>query len=166
MQLSTSETLKTSEVQGKGKSQVLTRASPNRLLTNNTSILNPLEIIFNKSLWSGDIPDEWRTTTVMPLFKKSTKGNPGNYKPVSLTSMHCKILESLIKDGLMSHLFGKNLIKESQHGFLPGKLCTSNLVEFIERVTKLVDKGTADGQSPTQKVDLEIEGQRSGTNNC
>jgi hypothetical protein len=102
-----------------------------------------LEIIFNKSLWSRDIPDEWRTAAVTPIFKKRTKGNPGNYKPVSLTSMHCEILEPLIKDGLMSHLFGNYLIKESQHGFMPGKLCTSNLVEFIERVTKLVDKGTA-----------------------
>jgi hypothetical protein len=55
----------------------------------------------------------------------------------------CKILESIIKDGIMSHLLNNSLIKPSQHGFMPGKSCASNLVEFMDKVTKSVDEGTA-----------------------
>jgi hypothetical protein len=51
------------------------------------SILVPFEVLFKKSLRSGEVPDAWRTATVMPIFKKGTKGNPGNYRPVSLTSV-------------------------------------------------------------------------------
>jgi hypothetical protein len=80
---------------------------------------------------------------VSPIFKKGTKGNPGNYRPVSLTSVPCKILESIIKDHLMDHLLTNNLIRDSQHGFMPGKSCASNLVEFMDKVTKSVDEGTA-----------------------
>jgi hypothetical protein len=42
------------------------------------SILEPLEIIFKKSLDNGDVPDEWKTATVTPIFKKGIKGNPEN----------------------------------------------------------------------------------------
>jgi hypothetical protein len=81
--------------------------------------------------------------TMTPIFKKGTKGSSGNYRPVSLTSVPCKILESIIKANLMKHLLDNNLIRESQHGFMPGKSCASTLVEFIDRVTKLVGEGTA-----------------------
>jgi hypothetical protein len=54
------------------------------------SILLPLEILFNRSLETGEIPQEWRTAKVTPIFKKGAKGDPGNYRPVSLTSVPCK----------------------------------------------------------------------------
>ncbi len=76
-----------------------------------------------------------------PIFKKGTKGDPGNYRPDSLTSVPCKILESIAKDRLMSHLLENGLTGHSQHGFLPGKSCAKNLVEFMNFVTEAVDKG-------------------------
>ncbi len=66
---------------------------------------------------------------------------PGNYRPVSLTSIPCKIMESIIKDCIMGHLLDNELIQESQHGFMPGKSCATNLVEFMDFVTKAVDEG-------------------------
>jgi hypothetical protein len=80
-------------------------------------VLLPLEIIFNKSLTTAQVPSEWRTANVTPIFKKGTKWDPGNYRPVSLTSM----LEAIVKDKMMSHLLENNLINDSQHGFMPGK---------------------------------------------
>jgi hypothetical protein len=78
---------------------------------------------------------------VTPIFKKGTKCDPGNYRPVSLTNFPCKIMESIIKDRIMNHLLANNLIKESQHGFMPGGSCTTNLVDFMDFVTKAVDNG-------------------------
>jgi hypothetical protein len=103
----------------------------------------PLKLLFNKTLKSGKVPSEWKHATVTPIFKKGTKGDPGNYRPVSLTSVPCKLLESIIKDKIMEHLLENNLIKDSQHGFMPGKSCATNLVEFMDVVSKAVDDGEA-----------------------
>ena len=107
------------------------------------SLLLPLEHIFNESLRTGEVPVDWKTATVTPIFKKGTKGNPGNYRPVSLTSVPCKILESIVKDKVMNHLIKNKLIKSSQHGFMPGKSCATNLCQFMDKVTKAVDEGKA-----------------------
>jgi hypothetical protein len=104
-------------------------------------VLAPLQIIFNRALETGDSPKDWKTASVTPIFKKGTKGDPGNYRPVSLTSVPCKILESIIKDRVMSHLLENNLIRKSQHGFMPGRSCATNLVEFMDFVTRSVDDG-------------------------
>ena len=50
-------------------------------------------IMYNKSLTTGDIPNDWKLANVTPVFKKGSKSNPSNYRPVSLTVNLCKILE-------------------------------------------------------------------------
>ena len=60
---------------------------------------------------------------------------------MSLTSVCCKMLESIIKDDIVNHLERKNLINSSQHGFMRGRSCTSNLLSFLERITLAVDDG-------------------------
>ena len=105
------------------------------------SILAPLEIIFNKAMETGQSPEDWKTAYITPIHKKGTKGNPGNYRPVSLTSVPCKIMESIVKDRVMSHLLENSLIQDSQHGFMPGRSCSTNLVEFMDFVTREVDSG-------------------------
>jgi len=101
----------------------------------------PLEIIFNMALETGCSPQEWKEANVTPIFKKGTKGDPGNYRPVSLTSVPCRLMESVVKDKIMSHLLENNLIRDSQHGFMPGRSCSTNLVEFMDYVTRAVDEG-------------------------
>ena len=51
-------------------------------------------------------------------------------------------MESILKDKMMDHLAAHNLIRESQHGFLPGKSCTTNLIVFMNTITNMVDIGT------------------------
>jgi Reverse transcriptase (RNA-dependent DNA polymerase)/Endonuclease-reverse transcriptase len=102
-----------------------------------------LTVIFNKSLASGDVPKEWKEANVTPIFKKGSKVAPANYRPVSLTSVCCKVVESLIKDRMLSHLKKHGLLKRSQHGFLPGRSCATNLLEFFEKATRTVDNGEA-----------------------
>ena len=79
----------------------------------------PLKIIYEKSIRLGQVPADWKQATVTPIFKKGTKGDASNYRPVSLTSVPCKILESLIKDCITEHLEAEGLIKNSQHGAVP-----------------------------------------------
>jgi Reverse transcriptase (RNA-dependent DNA polymerase)/Endonuclease-reverse transcriptase len=106
-------------------------------------ISRPLAIIFRHSLDTGAVPQEWRKAKVIPIYKKGAKSEPGNYRPVSLTSVPCKLLEGLIKDAIMKHLMDENLIKDSQHGFMPGRSCTTNLTIFLETLTKAIDSGKA-----------------------
>ncbi len=95
--------------------------------------------MYNKSLASGKVPTDWNHGNVTPLFKKGSKGKPENHRPIMLTSIPCKMLESLIKDKLVEHLDNNNLIKSSQHGFSKGKSCTTNLLAFLEIVMKNVE---------------------------
>ena len=105
--------------------------------------MEPLEIIFKWSLRSGIVPEDWKRAVVAPIFKKGTKGDQGNYRPVSLTSVPCKMLEALIKDDLMEHLIQNNLIRDSQHGFMAGRSCTTNLIKFMDSATQIIDTGKA-----------------------
>ena len=64
----------------------------------------PLALVMKKTLEDGSMPEDWRTANVTPIIKKGAKNNPGNYRPVSLTSVCCKMLESIIKDDIVNHL--------------------------------------------------------------
>ena len=104
-------------------------------------ICSPLATIFRKSLDEGVVPEAWRMANVTPIFKKGSKTNVGNYRPVSLTSVLCKVMEGLLKDVLMKHLLQNQLLNASQHGFMQRKSCLTNLVEYLDVLTKLVDEG-------------------------
>lgn len=105
------------------------------------SVSLPLSLIFNKSMYTGEIPVDWRRANVTPIFKKGSKKEPSNYRPVSLTSIPGKIMERLLKENMMEHLSSNRLIKKSQHGFLPRKSCTTNLLQFLEKATSILDGG-------------------------
>jgi len=100
-----------------------------------------LTIIFRRSLESGVVPEDWRRANVTPIYKKGAKTDPGNYRPVSLTSVCCKMLETLLKTAIVAHLETNGLISPSQHGFMSGRSCCTNLIEFMEAVTRGWMKG-------------------------
>ncbi len=66
------------------------------------SLSFPLSLIFEKSFVTGSIPELWSCANVVPLFKKGNKIDPTNYRPVSLTSIVCKIMERIIRDQMIS----------------------------------------------------------------
>ena len=78
-----------------------------------------------------------------PLHKKGTKEKAENYCPISLTSQICKTFESLIRDHLVEHLEVNRLIRDSQHGFRKGRSCLTNLLTFLDKVTRAVDEGNS-----------------------
>ena len=78
----------------------------------------PLAHVFNMSLQEGIVPLEWKEANIIPLFKKGSRNKSVNYRPVSLTSVICKLLETIIRDHMMDFLLKHKLIHPSQHGFL------------------------------------------------
>jgi len=78
---------------------------------------------------------------VTPIFKKGKRNNTANYRPVSLTIILCKVLESLIRDKVIEHLNLYKLIEDTQHGFVKNGSCLTNLLVFLEEVTNYVDSG-------------------------
>ena len=71
---------------------------------------------------------------------KGSKQDAGNYRPVSLTSVPGKIMESLIKEHV-EYLNDKHWLSVSQHGFVKGRSCLTNLLEAFEARTRLLDEG-------------------------
>ena len=86
---------------------------------------------------------DWKVANVTPIFKKGSKAMPGNYRPVSLTCVLCKVMESILRDSIIEHIEKYDLLRQSQHGFMSGKSTLSNLLEYLEELTRLVDAGHA-----------------------
>ena len=103
-------------------------------------IVEPLTYIFNKSLSESGLPSDWKNATVVPIFKKGKKNMASNYRPISLTSVICKLLEKFVRDKLLDHLIQNNLICDEQFGFIPGRSCSLQLLDIMEFWTKSIDE--------------------------
>jgi len=101
----------------------------------------PLSIIFCRSVSQNEIPTDWKRANVVPIFKKGERGKVENHRPISLTSLVCKVLESIIKDRIVSYLEGSRLIQDTQHGFRKGRSCLTNLLDFLNFATEQFDQG-------------------------
>jgi hypothetical protein len=105
------------------KSIGIDKVHPRVLKECSESISKPLSIIFNCSYSTGSLPKQWLNANVTPLSKKGDKLNPSNYRPVSLTSIVCKVMENIIRDALVQHYLVNGLITSAIHGFMAKKSC-------------------------------------------
>ena len=102
-----------------------------------------LAIVCQKSLSEGCLPQEWKDAHISPIFKKGKKSVPGNYRPVSLTSIICKVIESLFQDHVVHHITSKQLLTDNQHGFIHGHSCATNILAVFDAWTEATDMGLA-----------------------
>ena len=96
-----------------------------------SSISPVLTKLFNFSLSTGAVPQDWKLGNVFPLFKNGEKSLITNYRPISLCSVPCKILEGFVSRRLLQHSAEYNIIPDSQHGFQPKHSCITQLTTLF-----------------------------------
>ena len=103
-------------------------------------LAKPLSLIYQASFDEGQLPSDWKLANISPIFKKGPKNNPGNYRPVSLTSVLCKIMKGILRDHLLGHLDTNHITSVKQHGFVWGRSCLTYLLETLEEWTSALEK--------------------------
>ena len=122
---------------------------PNRILKECAIHLAPiLKTILQCSLDTGELLKDWRDANISSIFKKGDKHLPENYRPVSLTSVTCKILEHIICKHLLKRLEKNKILTNLNHGFRSGYSCETQLITTINDFLQEHDKG--------QQVDIAI----------
>ena len=100
----------------------------------------PLSILFQKSFKEGVVPSQWLKACITAIHKKGAKNLFENYRPVSITSIICKLMESIVRDKIVTHMERNNLFSKKQHGFVPLRNCMTNLLTCMEKWTDMIEK--------------------------
>ena len=95
------------------------------LQTCSAEIAPVLQVIFTQSLKTHMLPKD--------------RSSPVNYRPISLTSVCCKIMEHVIFSFIMDHLERYNLLNPNQHRFRPNHSCQIQLILLVEDILKAMD---------------------------
>ena len=101
-----------------------------------TAVAPILTVIFNKSLHSDEVPEDWRKANVAPIFKKGERYNAENYRPISLTCIASKIMEHIVTKHIMKHLECNNILYKPQHGFTAKRSTETQLLSFVQDLYK------------------------------
>ena len=90
-------------------------------------LVEPLFIIFVQSIELSKVPTGWRLAWITAIFKnKGSKHDPCNYRPISLTSIVCRILESIVKYSIIEYLEINSILTNKQFGFLERRAKSCN----------------------------------------
>ena len=101
----------------------------------------PLSLLFIQSLKTGILPTDWKVANITAIHKKGSKTDPGNYRPVSLTSIVCKLMETLIRDSLVNYMNNNNYFSNKQFGFISGRSTVLQLIQILDSWTEILDRG-------------------------
>jgi len=98
-----------------------------------------LSLLFQSSMSTGQLPAEWKTGTVSPIFKSGIACDVSNYRPISLTCIACKVMERVIVQRMLIYLKANNITTRQQHGFLARRSTTSNLLDSLNDSTLAIN---------------------------
>ena len=104
-------------------------------------LCDAISILFQRSMSESRLPGVWKDANVAPIFKKGQKTLPNNYRPVSLTCILCKVMESIIRDCLVQYLEKNDYLSPFQHGFISQRSCTTNILATLDAWTEIIDSG-------------------------
>ncbi len=105
------------------------------------SLAYPLLLIFRSSLASGTLPQVWKESLVVPIYKKGSRHDPLNYRPISLTSVCVKSLERIITKFVYEYANSHLLFNNDQYGFRPGRSPEDQLILAYNDITLWIDQG-------------------------
>ena len=105
----------------------------------------PLTHIINLSIHHGKVPNELKTARVSPIYKKNSKTDPGNYRPVSVLSIISKILERVVYNQVDSYLQSHKLLYEFQSGFRSAFSTDTCLIHLTDHIRSESDRGNYTG---------------------
>ena len=112
-----------------------------RVLKETAEVIAPvIKTIFDTSFNTGKLPEVWKRGTICAIHKKGPRNVCDNYRPVSLTSIICKTMESIIRDHIMEYLMSNNLISKHQYGFLPKRSTTQQLLKIMDDWSEKLEK--------------------------
>lgn len=95
--------------------------------------------VFRLSLACGVVPSDWKIARVVPVYKKGDPLSVPNYRPVSITSSCCKMLEHIVAGYLRRFLSDKNLLSDNQHGFRQGLSTVTQTVLSVHEFARVLD---------------------------
>ena len=101
----------------------------------------PLEILFNASFSSGTVPDNFKVARVIPVFKKGSRTQQNNYRPISLLPIFNRILEKLMYKRLISFIEKNNILYEKQFGFRSNHSTIHATILIIDKIEKAIEEG-------------------------
>lgn len=101
-----------------------------------------LQVIFSKSLITGEIPIDWKNANVTPIYKKGAKSDPNNYRPISLTCICSKIMEHIIVSNIMNYADRNKILTSKQHGFRSKLSCETQLLSLIQELHENLNNGS------------------------
>ena len=106
-------------------------------------ITEAMTLLFKASLTQSDIPDTWRQALISPLFKGEKKdcNKAENYRPISLTSISCKVIEHILHSNITKHLENNNILTDLQHGFRKHRSCKTQLIKTVNDLAKSMNHG-------------------------
>ena len=95
----------------------------------------------NKTLEHCSLPNDWKKAFVSPIYKKGARNIAENYRPISLTSVVCKLMEKFIKDAVLTHLIENKLLSEKQFGFVSGRSTVTQLLNYVDKCAEIIANG-------------------------
>ncbi len=101
-------------------------------------LCEPIRALFVMTVTAGAL-SKWKEAEVVPIHRKGSFHSVANYRPVSLTSVLCKV--QVIRAAIYQHLTRNGILSDAQHGFVHRRTCLSNLLTFLDVVTKLLENG-------------------------
>ena len=108
-------------------------------------IYKPVSHIINISITTEKVPSAFKEAKVIPLFKKGSTLDPGNYRPVSILNVLSKILERAVQSQLSDYLEKRGLLFENQSGFRGGYSTDSCLIGLTDFIKAELGKGNLVG---------------------
>ena len=104
-----------------------------------------ITLIFQASLNQGNTPLTWCKVLVIPIFKKGSKSDVSNYRPISITSVLCKLCEHIHHSTILTHLANHKILSDAQHGFRKRRSCDTQLLLALNDCARgLEDKSQTD----------------------